>query len=43
MFKRCNKLKEIKGLNKFITNKVKDMKGMFEFCENLEYLDLTKF
>ena len=29
MFNKCYKLKEIKGINKFITNKVTDMKAMF--------------
>ena len=32
MFNRCYKLKEIKGLNKFKTNKVTTMTGMFAFC-----------
>ena len=43
MFNKCKKLKEIKGLNNFITNKVIDMTGMFSFCDELEYLDLTNF
>ena len=30
MFNNCHKLKEIKGINKFNTNKVKDMSGMFQ-------------
>ena len=41
MFNDCNKLKEIKGINKFITNKVTNMGGMFQLCSELEFLDLT--
>ena len=41
MFNKCGKLKEIKGLNKLVTNKVTNMAGMFQLCEQLEYLDLT--
>ena len=37
MFNKCKKLKEIKGLNKLITNKVTDMYGLFQLCEELEY------
>jgi len=43
MFNECNKLKEIKGLNKFNTNKVNNMKAMFNFCSELESLDLSNF
>ena len=43
MFNKCHKLKEIKGINKFNTNKVTDMSGMFQLCKELEYLDLTNF
>ena len=43
MFNKCNKLKEIKGINKFNTNKVTNMRGMFELCNELEYLDLSIF
>ena len=43
MFNECYYLKEIKGLNKFITNKVRDMNHMFEHCHELEYLDLSSF
>ena len=43
MFSQCHKLKEIKGLDKFITNKVKNMSGMFQFCKGLEYIDLSNF
>ena len=43
MFNGCNKLKEIKGINKFITNKVLKMNCMFQQCYELEYLDLTSF
>ena len=42
-FAICHKLKEIKGINKFITNKVTDMQTMFNACGALEYLDLDNF
>ena len=43
MFLDCSCLKEIKGINKLITNKVIDMSGMFLSCNELEYLDLSNF
>ena len=43
MFNECNKLKEIKGLNKFNTSKVTSMSGMFQECNELENIDLTNF
>ena len=43
MFTDCNKLKEIKGINKLNTNKVKDMNCMFQECNELESLDLSNF
>ena len=43
MFNKCTKLKEIKGINKFITNKVNNMKAMFQLCSEIEYLDLSNF
>ena len=43
MFCDCNKLKEIKGMNKFITNNVKDMTSMFQSCKELCSLDLSNF
>ena len=43
MFNECHKLKEIKGINKFNTNKVTDMNTMFQLCKELEYLDLSNF
>ena len=43
MFNKCNKLKEIKGINKFITDKVINMYAMFQECFELEYLDLSNF
>ena len=43
MFNYCIKLKEIKGLNKFITNKVTDMDTMFGNCNELKNLDLSNF
>ena len=43
MFNNCNKLKEIKGINNFITNKVESMEGIFVICNELEYLDLSNW
>ena len=43
MFNECHKLKEIKGINKFNTNKVTNMNSMFQECKELEYLDLSNF
>ena len=43
MFNKCQKLKEIKGINKFITNKVTNMKGIFQECHEIEYIDLPNF
>ena len=43
MFNECHKLKEIKGINKFITNQVINIKAMFQACNELEYLDLSNF
>ena len=43
MFTKCNKLKEIKGLNKFNTQNVTDMSGIFLGCHELEYIDLSNF
>ena len=43
MFNNCKKLKEIKGLNKFITSKVIIMKAMFQDCNELVHLDLSNF
>ena len=43
MFSQCNKLKEIKGINKLKVNKVTSMKGMFQLCNELEYLDLSNW
>ena len=43
MFRKCKKLKEIKVLDKIITNNVVDMSGMFQQCYELEYLDLSNF
>jgi len=41
MFNECFKLKTIKGINKFITNKVINMESMFQNCRNLENLNLN--
>jgi len=43
MFNKCFKLKQIKGLNKFITTKATNMFIMFQACNELEYLDLSNF
>ena len=43
MFNKCNKLKEIKGINEFNTKKVTNMRGMFQLCNELEYLNLSNF
>ena len=43
MFNRCNKLKEINGINNFITSLVTKMNSMFNQCYELEYLDLSSF
>ena len=39
----CQKLKEIKGIDKFNTNKVTIMKLMFQNCFELEYINLSNF
>ena len=39
MFNKCHKLKAIKGINKFITNKVTNMNTMFQQCYELQYLN----
>ena len=36
-------MKEIKGINKFITNKVTSMRGMFQLCVEIQVLDLSNF
>ena len=41
MFNGCKELKEIKGINKFNTNKVSNMSAMFQGCNNLINLDLN--
>ena len=43
MFNKCQKLKEIKGMNKIRTNNVINMYSMFQYCNELEYLDLSSF
>ena len=43
LFNKSKKLKDIKGINKFKTNKVTNLIGMFKECEKLEYLDLSNF
>ena len=41
MFNKCHKLKEIKGINKFNTDKVTNMRAMFCECNKLENLNLN--
>ena len=43
MFKRCYKLKEIKGINNFDISKVENKEEMFEECKELSYSDLSDF
>ena len=43
MFSECNKLKEIEGINGFITSNVTNMRIMFNCCYELENLDLSNF
>ena len=43
MFNGCQKLREIKGINKLNTSLVNDMLGMFQNCNEIEYLDLSNF
>ena len=43
IFSECIKLKEIKGINNFVTKKVINMCSMFRFCYELDYLDLSNF
>ena len=43
MFNECHRLKEIKGINKFNTDKVTKMNSMFQGCKELEYLDLSNY
>ena len=43
MFNNCNKLKEIKGINKLNTSKVTNMYAMFNECYVLGNLDLSNF
>ena len=43
MFNHCNRLKEIKGLDRFITSKATTMEGMFQSCFKLEFIDVSSF
>ena len=43
MFKKCFKLKEIKGINTFNTINVTNMICMFSLCSELEFIDLSNF
>ena len=43
MFSVCKKLKEIKGINHFNTSKVQNMNHIFQYCYELEYIDLSNF
>ena len=43
MFNKCNKLKEIKGIDTLTTSKVNNMLAMFQLCKQLISLNLTSF
>ena len=43
LFAGCNKLKEIKGIDKFNTSKVNNMKAMFQLCNEIESINLSNF
>ena len=43
MFNECHKLKEIKGIENFITNNIEDMTAIFQACYILKKLDLSNF
>ena len=43
MFSECNKLKEIKGIEKFNTVNAINMKAMFSLCYKIESLYLSNF
>ena len=43
MFNRCNKIKQIKGINDFDTSNTIFMNEMFQSCSELEYLNLTNY
>ena len=43
MFNKCNKLKEIKGINKFDLSNVKNKNNIFNGCNNLNQIVLSKF
>ena len=42
-FAHCKKLKQIKGINKFITSQATNISGMFLNCNELIYLDLSNY
>ena len=43
LFAGCNKLKEIKGIDKFKTSKVTNMSTMFGECNEIESINLSSF
>ena len=43
MFRNCEKLKRIIGIEKFNTNEVINMSEMFKVCKELEELDISNF
>ncbi len=43
MFMKCHKLKQIKGINNFNFSIFVDKEEMFEECNELAYLQLSKF
>ena len=43
MFSECYKLKDIKGINKFIKSRTININNIFHLCKSLEYLNYIKF
>ena len=43
MFAHCKKLKQIKGINKFITSQAININGMFLNCNELIYLNVSNY
>ena len=41
MFNKCYNLKQIKGMNKIITDRITDLNSIFQGCQELENLDLS--
>ena len=43
MFYKCYKLKEIKGIYNFRIVSMANLTGIFDKCNDLEYIDISKF